>query len=414
VLRQHDFRLLWIGETTSALGTSVSLLAVPLIAVVTLDAGAFQVSLLAAIGWLPWLVVGLPAGAWVDRLPLRRTMLIANAVCVVALLSVPLATVTGTLHLANLIVVAAVTGTANVFFATSLQVYLTTIVPETDLTDANAALHGSESVTGVAGPGIAGVITQLVGASAGLIADALSFVVSSVGLLLIRAEGTRAPRPARTTTLRQEIRDGLAFVAADPYLRVLTVFGAAANVALTGYQAILVVFLIRDVGVSSAGAGLLLSAMSIGGALGAFVSRPLSRRLGSARAMLLSQWAAAPFSLLVPLTHSGVALTFVVVGGIGIGTGVVSSNVIGASFRQTYTPRRLLGRVVVTMQFLNFGAIPLGALLGGVLGTALGLRPTLWIMTSAVVLSSLILLCGPIRRHRDLPAAAPDHVGAPK
>ncbi len=190
---------------------------------------------------------------------------------------------------------------------------------------------------------------------------------------------------------------------------MLTVFGAASNLALTGYQAILVVFLIRDVGVSPGVVGLLLSGMSVGGVLGAAGAGVLARRFGTAHGMLISELAAAPFALLIPLTKPGAGLLYVVVGGIGVGAGIVSGNVIKSSFRQTYTPRHLLGRVVVTMQFLNYGTIPLGALLAGVLAATLGLRPTLWITASGLVLASLILLTGPIRRHRDLPIQPAPH-----
>ena len=186
---------------------------------------------------------------------------------------------------------------------------------------------------------------------------------------------------------------------------MLTVFGAASNLALTGYQAILVVFLLRDVGVSPGVVGLLLSGMSVGGVLGAAGAGVLARRFGTAHGMLISELAAAPFALLIPLTKPGAGLLYVVVGGIGVGAGIVSGNVIKSSFRQTYTPRHLLGRVVVTMQFLNYGTIPLGALLAA----TLGLRPTLWITASGLVLASLILLTGPIRRHRDLPIQPAPH-----
>jgi MFS family permease len=401
VLQRPDFRLIWLGETTSSLGSSISRLALPLVAVVTLDAGTFAVAVLAAASWLPWLVVGLPAGAWVDRVARRPLLLVCNAVSLVFLLSVPVVAAVDGLSMAQLYAVALITGTANVFFQTGMQVYLPGIVPAAGLGGANAALHGSESVAQVAGPSLAGLIAHLAGAVAGLIADALSFLVSSVCLLLIRTKETRDDRPVRSSSLRREILDGIRFVRTDPYLRVFTAFGALSNVALTGYQSILVVFLVREVGVGPGILGLLISGMSIGGVLGAAFAGVIGRRLGTARGMLVLELAGAPFALLIPLADASLAL--VVVGGIGVGAGIVGGNVINGSFRQAYTPRLLLGRVVVTMQFLNYGAIPAGALLAGALGTALGLRPTMWLMAAGVPLASLVLLLGPIRRHRDLP-----------
>jgi MFS family permease len=404
LLRHHDFRLLWLGESTSAVGTSISSIALPLVAVVSLQASAFQVSALTAAAWLPWLMIGLPAGSWVDRLPRRPVMQVCNIVCLLLLLSVPIAAWSGTLTIGQLLAVALLKGVASVFFETAYQVFLPAVVGAGDLTGANAALQGSESVAQVAGPGLAGLLAQLVGAVAGLVADAVSFLVSTVCLVFIQAQDEPTTNAARPTPLRSQIADGVRFVRADPYLRVLTVFGATSNLALTGYQAILIVLLVRDLGVSPGVMGLLISGMSVGGILGAASGGALARRYGTARAMLACELVGAPFALLIPLTSPGLGLLYVVAGGIGVGAGIVSGNVIRSSFRQTYTPRHLLGRVIVTMQFLNYGTIPLGALLAGALAATLGLRPTLWIMASGVTLASLILLIGPIRHQRDLPA----------
>ena len=420
IFGQRDFALFWTGETTSALGSSVSKLALPLVALGSLHAGAFQVSLLTAAGWLPWLLVGLPAGAWVDRLPRRPLMQLCNLTSVLLLLSVPVADWLSVLGIGQLLAVALLCGVAGVFFQTAYQVYLPAVVGDGDLTQANAALQGSESVAQVAGPGVAGLIAQLAGAVTGLVLDAASFLVSSGCLLLVRSPDkipsipNTGRTPGRSTGIHDaevasglisQIRQGWRFVRGDGYLRSLTLFGAASNLALTGYQAILVVFLVREVGLSAGGVGLVLSGMSVGGVLGATGAGALARRFGTARAILVAELGAAPFALLVPLTRPGLGLVWVVVGGVGIGTGVVAGNVIKTSFRQSYTPRELLGRVTVSMQFLNYGTIPLGSLLGGVLATAVGLRPTLWIMAVALLLAALTLLLGPIRHGRQLPAA---------
>jgi MFS family permease len=407
LLGERNFRLLWFGETTSTVGTTISRVALPLVAVVTLQASTFQVSLLTAAGWLPWLLIGLPAGAWVDRLPRRPLMLVCDTVSLLLLVSVPVAVWAGVLTLGQLLGVALLTGAAAVFFQTAYQVYLPDIVDHERLGEANAKLAGSESAAQVAGPGLAGLIAQAAGAATGLIADALSFLVSAVCLVRIRTDEKPVPTAERSTTLRREIADGLRFLAADPYLRVLTAFGALSNLALTGYQSILVVFLIRDLGVSPAGVGALLSGMSVGGVIGAASATAIANRFGSARGLLLSELCAAPFGLLIPLAAPGPRLMLVVLGGLAIGIGVVSGNVIKTSWRQVYCPRPLLGRVIVSMQFLNYGAIPLGAVLAGAVGTSLGLRPTLWIMLGGLVLATFVLLIGPLRLNRNLPGAVP-------
>ncbi len=411
LLREHDFRLLWIGETTSAFGTHVSRLALPLVAVVTLDASAFQVSLLTALTWAPWLLIGLPAGEWVDRLSRRPTMLVCDATSLVLLVIVPVAVWAGALAFAHLLVVALLVGVSSVFFQTAHQVYLPGLVSRQHLPEANAKLQGSEAAAQVAGPGIAGVLAQTLGPVAGLLVNAVTFAISAVCLLRIRTpERTKAADPSvAEANLRRQIADGLRFLAHDPYLRVLTAYGALSNLALTGYQAILVVFLLREVGVAPALLGVLMSGMSLGGLLGALLATNIGRRWGTARGMLAANLAAGPFALLIPLARPGLGLALVLLGGVGVGAGIVAGNVLKGSFRQTYTPRHLLGRVVVGMQFLNYGTIPLGALLGGALSAPLGLRTTVWLMTAGTALASLVLLIGPLKNDRDFPDSPVDH-----
>lgn len=416
VWRQRDFRLFWLGETTSAFGTSITALALPLVAVITLDATAFQVSLLTALAWLPWLVVGLPAGAWVDRLPRRPVMVVCDVVSLVALISVPVSAWAGALTLAQLLGVAVVVGTAGVFFQTAYQVYLAGLVDDDDLPQANAALQGSQSAAQVAGPGLAGLIAQALGAVTGLVADAATFAVSAWCLLSIRT-----PEKMATTTddkadspeqdkLMTQVATGMRFLVADPYLRVLAVFGALSNFALVGYQSLLVVFLVRDVGVDPAVVGMLIAGMSVGGLVGALIAPTLGRWAGTARGTLAGNLAAGPFALLIPLAEPGPRLLLVVLGGVGVGITVVAGNVLKNSFRQIYVPRPILGRVTVGMQFLNYGAIPLGALTAGALASTLGLRPTMWLMTAGLGLAALTLLVGPLKRNRDFPHH-PKHKG---
>lgn len=403
LLRQRDFRLFWTGETVSAIGSNVTRVALPLVAVVTLDASTFEVGLLTAVSWLPWLIIGLPAGAWVDRWPRRPVMIICDLVALCLLMSVPIAAALGRLTFDHLFVAALLVGTASMFFQTAYQVYLPSLVGTDDLPEANATLQGSESAAQMAGPGLAGAISQLLGAVVGLLLDAITFAISAMCLASLRTQETVIPPPDNRPPLRRQMADGLAFVGRDPYLRVLAAAGAASNLALTGYQSILIVFLVREVGLGAGTVGLLLSGISIGGLLGAIIATTLARGLGTARGSLVANFAAGPFALLFPLAEPGPRLVLVVLGGMGVGTAVVAGNVLKVSFRQTYTPRALLGRTVVSMQFLNYGTIPVGALVGGALGNELGLRSTMWIMVVAFALTPLILLIGPMKRDRDFP-----------
>jgi MFS family permease len=401
----RGFRLLWGAEASNRLGSSITSVALPLLAVTTLNATAFQSTLLYAATWLPWLLVGLPAGAWVDRLRRRPLMIACDLVSVLLFLSIPIAAWLDVLTIGLLLAVSVAAGAVAVFFETANQAYLPSLLDKTDLARGNAMLQGTESTMQIAGPGLAGLIIQMAGAASAILVDAFSFAVSALCVSAIRHP---EPRPARKQTrLRSDVIEGIGFVARDPYLRVLTLYGAASNIGLIGYQSLLVVFLVREVGVGGGTVGALIAATSCGGVLGAAVAARLARRVGTGRAMLLCGMGAAPFGLLIPMTGPGAGLAFLVAGGVVIGVGVVAGNVVKAGFRQQYTPPRLLGRVLVSMQFLNLGALPLGALIAGGLATAIGLRPAMWCTTGGLALTGLILLIGPLKSHRDLPSGAP-------
>ena len=207
----------------------------------------------------------------------------------------------------------------------------------------------------------------------------------------------------RPTTLRREIADGLMFVLRDPFLRQLSTFWAAANLALTGYAALLVVFLVRVIGLTPGSVGLLTAIPGLGGILGALITRRITARYGTARGLLLSTLGTVPFCLLIPLTGPGPRLAFYVAGSLVACTGIAVGNIVIAAFRQSYSPPGMCGRVTATMRFLIFGTSPLGALLGGSLGTWLGVRPALWVLLGGVALSGTLLLTPSLRGRRDLP-----------
>ncbi|SCF02137.1 MFS transporter [Micromonospora chokoriensis] len=405
LLRHRDFRLLWAGQTISSVGSNVTTVALPLVAVAVLDAGTFQVAVLTAAAWLPWLLIGLPAGAWVDRLPRRSVMVVCDLFCAVAFLSVPLAAVLGWLTVTHLLVVALSAGAARVFFETADQVYLPVLLRPEQLAEGNAKLQATQTVSHVVGPGLAGLIAQLTGAVAALLLDALTFLASAVLLLRIRTREPRMRRPDRSRSLRQDIAEGLRFVVRDPYLRVLTAFGAASNLGLSGYQAVLVVFLVRELRLEPGLVGALVGVMSAGGIIGALVATTVGRRWGTARALLIGGVLAGPPALLIPLAAPGVGLTWPALGGVLVGLGVAVGNVVKGAFRQTYTPHHMLGRVTVSMHLLNYGTIPVAAVLAGVIGARYGVGTAVFVMTAWQAFTPMILLIGPIRRRRDLPAA---------
>ncbi len=411
--RQRGFRRLWIGETVSQLGNAMAVFGVPLVAVVVLHASTFVVGVLTAAGWLPWLVIGLPAGAWVDRWPARRVMIACDAVSAVLYASVPAAAWAGWLSSGLVAAVALGGGAASVLFMTAYQVYLPSLVASADLIEGNTKMQGSASAAAFAGPGLAGLVAQAAGAVTALLGNAASFVVSAACLLGIRPDAP-GPAPApdragarraplRRAPLRREIAAGLSVVLRDPFLRQLSVFWAAANLALTGYTALQVVFLVRVVGLAPGVVGLLTAVPGLGGIFGALVTRRVTARFGTARGLLVATLGAAPFGLLIPLTGPGPRVACYVAGSLVLYTGLAVGNIVIAAFRQSYAPPGMCGRVTATMRFLIFGTSPAGALLAGGLGTWLGIRPALWVLLGAVAASSGLLLTRALTAGRDLP-----------
>ncbi len=402
LLRQPNFRKLWIGETTSGLGTAVGSVALSLVAVVSLHASPFMVGVLNASAWLPWLFLGLVAGAWVDRLPHRTVMLACDVILWILFASVPVAAWLHVLTIAQLVLVAFLAGTAKVFFNTAYLSIVPSLVDTDDVMEANVKLGAGESAVDIAGPGLAGLIAQALGASTGILADALSYLVSAFCLRTIK----QRPQPARSTPRRAigtEIAEGIRFVRGDALLRTLTGFGAVGNLALNGIAAVQTVYLARTLHLQSGGIGAVFAFVSIGGFVGASVAGRVARRFGTARGLLLCYLVIAPFILLLPLAGAQVPLIVSALGWSVAVCGVVAGNVIAGSFYQIYSPPEMIGRIRASASTVNFGAIPVGALLGGYLGGVVGTRATIWIMAAVLMSAAVLLLMSPIRTLRDFP-----------
>jgi MFS family permease len=408
--RHHDFRLLWTGATIGTLGDSIAGIAMPLVAVATLGATAFQVGLLEAAAWVAWLLIGLPVGAWVDRWRRRPVMVIASAASFLTFVSVPVAAGLHLLSIGLLLVVALLSGCASVFFQTAYGAYLPSILGQADRPSGNSLLEGSSHAASIAGQGAGGLIAQVAGAVNGLLADAVTFLVAIACVLGIRQPEQPPQRPDEPTTMIADMRQGLAFLGRDEWLRPMIMFGTTANFALVGYQAIQIVFLVRTVGLSAGSVGGLVALTTVGGVVGAFLAGRVSGWLGTARAQL-AFIASTVLVVLIPLTVGGPGVVLFVAGGFAVSFGVAGSNVILSIFVQGYVPQHMLGRIGASASFLGFGAIPLGALVGGSLAEALGPRGGMWVMTALAPAAGLFLLLSPVRTVRDLPSppeAAPE------
>lgn len=404
--RHPDFRMFWAGQAISDAGTAVSGVVLPLVAVVDLHATGFEVGLLSALAWLPWLLIGLPAGVWVDRSAKRPILIWADIVRALLLGSVPVTAAFGALMLGQLFAVAFSVGLAGVLFQVAYQSYLPTLIAADDLAEGNAKLQGTQASAGVIGPGLAGLLLAIMRASFVVVADALSFVVSVVTLLAIRAREPAAP-PVERASVSAAIAEGAAYVRADPILRTLTIAPAIGNFFYVGLEAITALFLVRTVHVAPGTVGLLLALVGFGAVLGALLARPVARLIGTSRTIWLGMAVTAPFALLIPLTMRGAGLVLFVLGNVVLLAGVLMYNVTVGGFRQRYCPPQILGRVVASMRFVLFGTMPLGALLGGALASALGPRSAVWVLVAGDLLAVVVLVASPLRRMRDLPTSPP-------
>lgn len=407
--RHRDFLRLWTGESISQLGTMVSFVVIPLTAVTVLHASAFKVGLLTMFESLAFLAIGLPAGAWCDRMRRRPIMIAADVGRGLLLASIPVAAAMHRLTIEQLYAVVLANGVLTVFFEISYQSYLPTLVGREHVVEGNAKLEASRSVAQVAGPSLGGFLAQLFTAPLALYADAASFLWSAVWVRAIRADEQQPDRPEQRQLL-QEIGEGLRYVLGHRILRAIVGCTGTGNLFKAATSAVYIVFLVRGLHVSSGTIGILLGIGSTGGILAAVTVSAVTKIVGQARMIWLSTAITSPFSLLIPLTSHGWGLAFFATGWFGVGVGVVYYNVAQVSFRQALTPTRLLGRMNATMRFLVWGTIPLGGLLGGVLGSTIGLRPTLWVCGAGQVAATLWVITSPLVRMREVPVFADEEM----
>jgi MFS family permease len=405
--RHGDFMRLWTAQTISQFGTQVTLLALPLAAIVVLDASAFEVALLAALEWTPWLLFSLPVGAWVDRV-LRRPILVAADIGrALVLVSVPLAYAADALTIWQLYAVGFATGVLTVFFDVAYQSYLPSLVERSQLQEGNSKLEISRSGAQLAGPGFAGILVDLVTAPVAVLADAVSFVVSALFLGAIRRQEEPVQR-VEQTRLRTEIVDGLRYVLTHPILRPSMAFVAVSNYFGMVLSSILLVYAVRDLDLSPAAIGVVFGLGNVGFLVGAALSSRISTRIGVGSTMVAAAALVGWPLLLIPLAPRELALpVFVAAFGLASFAGVIY-NVVGLSLMQAITPDRLLGRMNASRRFVVWGTIPLGSLTGGALASVIGLRETLFVGAIGASVAFLPVLFSPIRSVDRIPEELPE------
>ncbi|HEX6500674.1 MAG TPA: MFS transporter [Micromonosporaceae bacterium] len=409
LLHDHDFRQLFAADTVSQLGTQVSLLALPLVAVVALKATPFEVGVLTAAETLAFLLVGLPAGAWVDRMRRRNVLLAGDIGRALVLGSVPLAWWAGVLTMPQLYAVALLSGVLTVFFEVAYQSYLPHLVGREHLVEGNAKLEAVRGTNQIAGPTVAGLVIQWLTAPFAVAVNAVTFLCSAMFVGLIRK---REQKPERTPDahLGREIMEGLRFVLGNRMLRSIAMCTGSSNLFSAVTASMWVLLLARNLHLSAGMIGLVSSVASIGGLIGAFTATRVSRRLGQGPTIWVSIAVTAPFALPVPFAQRGWLLWAAALGMAVWSWGAVVYNITQVSFRQGLCPERLLGRMNATMRFLVWGTMPLGGFLGGVLGQFVGVRPTLLIGAVGGLFAFLPVLLSPLRSLRELPSATEEDV----
>jgi MFS family permease len=391
----------WTGMSVSQLGDRVTAVALPLVAVQRLGASSLEVSLITAASYVAWLVIGLPAGVIVHRLPLRGTQVAMDLSRAAALAAVPAAAGFGVLRLWQLVVVALVISLASVVFDVGNAAFLPSIVSRSELVARNSLNSGTDAVTQVGGPSLGGVLVQAMGGVAALLVDVVSYLLSAVLLQAL----PRPPRHIATVggpSAYTLIMDGWRYVTRHPVIRPCVAVATSVNFVCGGLMALTPVFLVRTLGASAGLVGLLIATEGIGALVGAALTPRLTARLGGGRALLLATLVAPPAAVLMPLAGQGTGLFVFALGNAGFAGGVVVMSVVTRTYRQTSVPADLLPRVVATVRFISWGAIPMGALFTGLVASQLGNRGAFWVICLLTFGTPLIVLSSPIRGCREL------------
>jgi predicted MFS family arabinose efflux permease len=404
--RHADFRRLWLGQTVSEFGSVLTRDALPLTALLVLSATPAQMGVLGAAASLPALVLGLPAGAFVDRLR-RRPILIACDLASAALLStVPLAWLLGVLRIEQLYAVAALAGALSLVFDVAYTAYLPSLVERERLAEGNSKLGASESLAEIGGSALAGALVQALSGPITILIDALSFLASSASVSTIRKPEPPPSAPREGRDLRREILEGLRLQWRDPTLAALAASAVTSTFFGSFFAALYALYAIRELGIGPATLGLLIASGGIGSLVGALLARRLARALGLGSMLIGGLALSGGLNLLIPLAAGRplpLALALLWIAQLAGDLVATAVSIQALSLRQAITPDRFLGRVNAGMEFLQGGVATAGVLGGGLLAQWIGLREAIWIASFGTMLAFLWPLCSPIRRLRTLP-----------
>lgn len=394
------FWTFWSTGTVSSIGSAVTATALPLVAVLVLDASAIEVGMLAAASYVAWIVIGLPSGVIVLRLPLRGTQVVMDLVRAVAIGSIPVAWWLGTLSMPHLLATALAVSFANVIFDVGNMTFLPSLVSKDELASRNSLMSGTHAVTQIGGPSLGGLLVWLLGAVPTLLVDAASYLASAILMRLLPER--RVPQPEEQPHMWQMIRDGWFFVVRHPIMRPSMWAATAVNFVNGALHALVPLYLVRELGASAVVFGVLVAADGIGTLLGAALTPRISRLLGTARSLIWAGVVGGLFAMLMPLGDDALGMLSFALGYGGFAAGVVVLSVNTRTYRQTASPPELLSRVMATVRFVSWGAIPLGSLTAGATAAVIGIREALITACVLSLGSVLILWFSEVRRLRDL------------
>jgi MFS family permease len=406
-----DFRRLWLGQTISVFGDQITQLGLPLVAVLTLGADATQMGTLTAVGLLPHLLFSLLAGVWLDRVRERRRLMIAADLGRAALIaSIPVAYVLGILAMPQLYVVGFLSGTLSVIFDLSWNTLFVAVTQRDRYIEAQALLNGSRSLASVAGPTVGGLMVQVLGAPLAMLGDAISYLGSVVFLRRIRAP--EPPIEHEEGSTRERLLAGLSFVVRDPIMRPTLLSVATVNMFTFASSALFILYATTILGVSPGALGLALGVGSVGAVIGAIFASRIGRRIGLGPAYALGLLIFPTSLLLIPLADADMSMALILAlllgSEFGAGFGVMILDINIGAIIYARTPDRIRARAAGAFRFINYGVRPIGALFGGLLGTAIGVREAIWVTTIAAICGVLFLVGSPILRLRDLPEVSAD------
>lgn len=383
VMVDPEFFKLWLGQSVSVLGSQVTLVALPLAAVVALHASAADMGVLQALEAMPFLLFALAAGVWLDRVRRRPVMVAADIGRALVLGAVPAAAALGRLSMPVLYAVAFLAGSLTVLFDVASQAYVPSLVGRGRLAEANGRMQLSQSVASLLGPALGGLLVGLVTAPAAIGADAVSYVASVAAVASIRRPEAQAPArdkaAHRSGRALGDIGEGMRLVFGHRILRPLTFTGALTNLCMDAMLAILILYAHRNLGLGSVAIGILMSLGAVGGIAGALLTERAARRLGPGPVLVASVVITSVGMVLIPLAGGSrpELLAMLLAAAVLVFGGSVPFNIVTVTLRQRLTPDHLLGRMTATVRFVIWGVRPIGALAGGLLGAAVGLRPTL-------------------------------------